>query len=84
MRIINGGMGRTLQTIPFREIQFQLVPLIPYLAIAKTIVFRSLIFHIYTRVENKPYDTPMYNPHILPLSYRLSVNKIVKINANLD
>ena len=33
---------------------FQLLPLIPYSAIAKTILVRTLIFHIFTRVENQP------------------------------
>ena len=31
-----------------------LVPLIPYSAIAKTVLVRSLIFQIFTRVENQP------------------------------
>ena len=38
-----------------REFQFQLVPLIPNSAIAKTILVRSVIFHILTRVENQPF-----------------------------
>ena len=39
---------------PFDEFHFQLVPLIPYSATAKTILFRSSTFHIFTRVEIKP------------------------------
>ena len=35
MRIIHGGMGRTLKTIPLRELHFHLIPLIPHSAIAK-------------------------------------------------
>ena len=54
MRIIHGGMGRTLYNIPVHDFHFHLVPLIPYSAIAKTILVRSLIFHIFTRVENQP------------------------------
>ena len=84
--------------------------MIPYSTIAKTILVRSRIFHIFTRVENQPLkqrkrrifltyktfshslsyvyigtffeltegvslegsdDTPMYNPHILPLNENL-------------
>ena len=41
-------------TFPFCEFQLQLVPLIPYSAIAKTILVRSRIFHIFTRAENQP------------------------------
>ena len=44
MRIILGGIGRTLKIIPFREFQLHLVPLIPHSAIAKTILIRSRIF----------------------------------------
>ena len=40
MRIIHGGMGR--------------IPLIPYLAIDKRILVRTLIFHIFTCVEIQP------------------------------
>ena len=54
MRIILGGMGRTLETIPFPEFHFQLVPLVPYSAITKSILVRTLIFHIFTLVENQP------------------------------
>ena len=42
---IGGNIGN-LKTIPFCEFQFHLVSLIPYSAIAKTILIRSLIFHI--------------------------------------
>ena len=41
-------------TIPFHEFQFQLVPLIPYSAITKTILVRFLIFQMFTSVENQP------------------------------
>ena len=51
---IHGGLGRTLDTIPIREFLFQLVPLIPYSAIAKTIFVIYLIFYILTRVNNQP------------------------------
>ena len=44
------GYGQNL----FREIQFQLVPLIPHSAITKTVLIRSRIFCIFTRVENQP------------------------------
>ena len=37
-------MGKTLQTIPFREFQIHLVPMIPYSEIAKTTLVRSLLF----------------------------------------
>ena len=47
-------MGRTLQTIPFHEFHFYLVPFIPYSAIDKIILLRSLIIHSFTRVENQP------------------------------
>ena len=53
MRIIHRGRQDPLD-YSLREIQFQLVPLIPHSAIAKTILVRSLIFHIFTRVENQP------------------------------
>ena len=51
---IHGGTGRNLWTIPFHEFHSHLVPLIPYLAISKTILVRTLIFHIATRGENQP------------------------------
>ena len=54
MRIKHGGIIGTLQTIPFYEFQYHLVPLIQYSAIAKTILVRSLSFHIFTRAENQP------------------------------
>ena len=53
MGIIHGGMGRNLYTILFHEFQLHLVPLSPHSAIAKTILIRSLIFHIFTRVGNQ-------------------------------
>ena len=37
-----------------REFQLQIVPLILYSAIGKTILVRSRIFHIFNRVENQP------------------------------
>ena len=40
--------------IPSHEFQFYLVPLNPYLEIVKTILVRSLIFHIFTRVSSQP------------------------------
>ena len=46
------GFGQNPLDYPFPEFHFQLVPLIPYSAIAKTILLRTLIFHIFTRVEN--------------------------------
>ena len=42
----------------FFEFQFHLVPLIPYSAIAKKILVRTLIFHSFTPVENKPSKQP--------------------------
>ena len=51
MKIIHGD--RTLLTIPFQEFHFQLVPLIPFSAIAKTILVSTLSFHIFMRVENE-------------------------------
>ena len=54
MRIIHWGIIINLQTFSLREFQFHLVLLIPYSAIAKTITARSLIFRIFTRVENQP------------------------------
>ena len=53
MGIIHGGI---IETIPFREIQFHLVPLIQYSAIAKRILVRSLIFDMFTLVENQPLN----------------------------
>ena len=47
------GLPSETYSIPFREFHFQLVPLIPYLAIANTILVRSVIFHIFTRVEKR-------------------------------
>ena len=44
----------TDRTLLFREFQFQLVPLIPFLAYAQTILVRSCIFTYFTRVENQP------------------------------
>ena len=44
------GMDRKL--LDYLEFHFQLVPLVPHLAIAKTILVKSLIFNIFTRVEN--------------------------------
>ena len=38
----------------FCEFQLQLVLLIPYSVIAETILVRSPIFHIFSRVENQP------------------------------
>ena len=49
-----GGIIGNLKTIPFREFQFPLVLLIPYSAIGKTILVRSLSFHIFMHVENQP------------------------------
>ena len=56
MRIIHGPWGyhRNPLTNPFREFKFHLVPLIPYSAIVKTILVRTRIFHIFTRVKNQP------------------------------
>ena len=47
MRIIQGLLAE-----PFREFHFQLVPLIPYSEITITIL--TIIFHIFTHVENQP------------------------------
>ena len=47
-------MGVSSEPSPFHESQHQLVPLILYLAIAKTILVRSLIIHIFKREENQP------------------------------
>ena len=67
-RIINGVIIRNLLTIPFREFQFQLVPLIPSLATVKTILVRSLIFPIFTRVENQPLKQRLiHKRHIILL-----------------
>ena len=46
MKIIHGGIGSTLYTIPFPEVHFQLVPSIHHSAIGKTILFRSRTFQI--------------------------------------
>ena len=71
MRILHGGIGRTLYTIPFRKVHFQLVSLIPYSAISKKILIRSLIFHVFTRVENQPLKQGLYLPTLLNIfSYR--------------
>ena len=50
--LYTGGMARTIWTFPIHELQLNLVSLIPHSAIAKTVLHRSLIFHIFTRVEN--------------------------------
>ena len=42
-----------LSYILFHEFHFQLVPLNPYSVTAKTILIRSLIIHIFTRVEDQ-------------------------------
>ena len=56
MRIIcTWCYGQNPLTIPFRKFQLHLGPLIPYSAILKILV-RSLIFHIFTRVENLPLN----------------------------
>ena len=50
------GIIGNLKTIPFREFQFYLVPLIPYPAIAKVpkkILVSSFSFLIFTRVETQ-------------------------------
>ena len=47
-------MGVWAEPIPFREFHFHLAPMIPYSAIAKTILVRSIIFLFFTRVENQP------------------------------
>ena len=54
MRIIHGVSSEPSRQSLFREFQFQLVPLIPYLAIANLILARSHIFHIFIHVENQP------------------------------
>ena len=51
---MHGGIIGHLYAIPFHEFHFQLVPLTLYSAIAKTILVRTLTFHIFTRVENQP------------------------------
>ena len=52
--LLYGDMGKNLYTIPFHEFHFHLVPLIPYSAILKKILVRSLIyFFIFSRVENQ-------------------------------
>ena len=53
MKIILKGMARTLLIIGFHEFQLHLVPLIPHSTISKTVLLRSLIFHILTRLENQ-------------------------------
>ena len=47
-------IDRILWTIPFHEAHFKLGSLIPYSAIATTVLLKSRIFHIFTRVENQP------------------------------
>ena len=55
MRIIHGGIIGNIQTIPFRKFQFPLALMITYSAIAKTILARSRIFHIFKCVRgNQP------------------------------
>ena len=48
------GYHRKPLDYPFHEFQFPLVPLIPYSAIAKKILVRTLIFHIFTYLKNQP------------------------------
>ena len=43
-----------LYPCPFHEFQLRSVPLIPHSAIGETVLVRSLLFHILTRVENQP------------------------------
>ena len=51
-------MGVWAETsIPFPTFHFQLVPLIPYSTIAETILVRTLIFSIFTHVENELFKT---------------------------
>ena len=44
LEIKQGGIIVNLKTIPFREFQFKLVPLIPYSEIAKTIPYFSYFY----------------------------------------
>ena len=48
------GYGQNPLDYPLREFHFQLVPLIPYSAIPKTIHVRTIMFQIFPRVENQP------------------------------
>ena len=68
------GLWATLYTIPFRKFHFQLVLLIPYSAIAKTILFRSLIFHIFARVEKQPLKQQLKHKRCIILKDFLSVS----------
>ena len=54
MRILHRDMARNPLDYPLYEFQFQLVSLIPHVAITETVLLRFLFFHIFTRVENQP------------------------------
>ena len=79
-------MGISLETSrlsPFREFQFNLVPLIPYSAIAKTILVRSLIFHIFTSVEYQPLKQRLKQKDVLFLkTYHIFFIRILLFNKN--
>ena len=49
-----GYVQKPLDYRPFHEFHFHVVLLIPCSAIAKTVIVRSLIFYIFTHVENQP------------------------------
>ena len=50
---------------PLYLFHFKLDPLMPYSAVAKTILVRSLIFHIFKRVENQPLKQGLKQKHRL-------------------
>ena len=63
----------------FREFQFHLIPLIPYLALAKIIIVRSLIFHIFTRVENQPCKQGLRQKRRIILKYLQNIFSFAKL-----
>ena len=54
MRIVQRGIIRNLETIPFHCFHFHLIPSIPYSAIVKTIFVRTPFFLICMHLENQP------------------------------
>ena len=78
MRIIHGGIIGTLYTIPFCEFQLQLVPLIIYSAIAKTILVRSLIFHIFTLLKNRLLKQRLKQKRRIILKYLRNIFSFIK------
>ena len=79
MRIIHGGMARTLYTIPFYEFQLLLAPSIPHSAIAKTVLLRSLNFSCFYACGKSTFKTTIKTktPHYYDnLTKHFSVAKL--------